>query len=297
MYIVPFNRYFMKKTLLILALLGLSSGTFATSQDNAPLAFTAGIHESSAATQGRWVKELSGDKTATSITKAQFIERFVAPYQPLFAQYKKVDQQQFIAFENQKLDEMIQSHRDASIKQAHVRFGVINKNKDDKISLKEFQDLGLKSFENFDKNADGLVNAEDAQLETKKDSLHGGAMFKMAVSIPVATDVHSFIEQHGQGKSEVTLAQFLSEREKQFINTDVNHDFSLSETEYVNEFTERYDENAAQAKNGLNDFYREKFKEIAQGKTQVSLKDVKQFAVRVFKYWDKNANGKIELNE
>ncbi|MBF7688544.1 hypothetical protein [Acinetobacter rathckeae] len=287
----------MKKSILTLALFTTVSTTFAATQDTTPSVFTAGINESATATQSRWVKEFSGDKEATSIAKKQFVEKFVAQYQALFQQYKKVNQAQFVAFEEQQLNDTIQAHRDASVKQAHVRFGVLNKNKDDKISLKEFQDVGVRSFENFDKNQDGIVNAEDAKLETKKSTMHGGAMFKMAVSIPVATDVNSFIEQHGQGKDYVTLAQFLTEREKQFVDTDTNHDWGLSEDEYVTEFTQRYDENASQAKARLNVFYNDRFTAIAHGKLEISQKDVKHFAESLFKYWDKNKNGKIELGE
>ncbi|MBF7684785.1 hypothetical protein I2F17_02905 [Acinetobacter sp. B10A] len=287
----------MKKCILALTLLATTSSVFAVASKDLSSVYTAGITESSVATQSRWIKELSSDKDAIFISQKQFVEEFVAKYQPLFTQYKNVDQQQFVAFEEKQLNEMIQSHKEASVKQAHVRFGVINKNKDDKISLKEFQDLGIRSFESFDKNADGMVNAVDETLDTKKDRLHGGAMFKMAVSIPVATDVNSFIAQHGQGKDYVTLAQFLMEREKQFVDTDTNHDWSLSEEEYVNEFTQRYDQNAAQAKAGLQAFYNERFLAIAQGKLKVSKKDVKHFATTMFKYWDKNNNGKIELDE
>lgn len=287
----------MKKNILTLALFATVSTAFASHQDNVPSIFTAGISESAHATQSRWVKELSGDKEATFIAKKLFVEKFVSKYQALFQQYKKVNQAQFIYFEEQQLNDTIQAHREASIKQAHVRFGVLNKNKDDRISLKEFQDIGEKSFNSFDKNQDGIVNEEDAKLETKKSSMHGGAMFEIVVSIPVATDVNSFIEQHGQGKDDVTLARFLTEREKQFIDTDTNHDWGVSEDEYVTEFTHRYDQNASEAKARLNVFYNERFVAIAQGKPQISQKDVKHFAESVFKYWDKNSNGQIEIGE
>lgn len=292
-----FYGYMMKKIISILALLTTASWVQAAPQENVPFVFTAGISEPAFTTQSRWVKELSGDKDATAIGEKQFLDAFIAPYQVLFSQAKKINQQQFVAFEENRLDQIVQSHREASVKQAHVRFGVLNKNKDGKLSLKEFQDVGVRSFESFDKNADGLVNADDIPFETKKEGLHGGAMFKMAVSIPVPTDVKSFIEQHGQGKGYVTLAQLLSEREKQFIEADLNHDWSLSEEEYVNEFTQRYDQNTVQAKVGLNAFYQERFTAIAQGKPEIGLKEIKRFAEKVFTYWDKNNNGKIEIGE
>lgn len=46
-----------------------------------------------------------------------------------------------------------------SLKQVHVRYGILDKSKDQKLTLKEFQALGEKTFDGFDQNQDGLINA------------------------------------------------------------------------------------------------------------------------------------------
>lgn len=284
----------MKK--ILLCSIAMSSMVFAAN-DTTVNPYLTGFQESTAAMQNRWIKELSGQADATSIKKDVFVRQFIAPYDALFNKHAEVTQAEFIAFEMHDFDQTVQAHEDASIQQAHVRFGVLNKNKDSYISLKEFQDIGVQTFEKFDKNSDGIVNASDAALEDHKERLHGGAMFKSKVAMPVATDVKAFIAQHGQGQSEVTLAHYLTEREQLFIQTDANRDWVLSEDEYVNEFRLRYHENKEQAKSAWFDFYNARFIAIAQGKSTIRRKDLTRFANQLFVYWDKNKNGRLEINE
>lgn len=48
-----------------------------------------------------------------------------------------------------------------SIKQAHVRFGILDTNKDGKLSIEEEIDIANRTFKNADRNGDGVVNAAD----------------------------------------------------------------------------------------------------------------------------------------
>lgn len=50
---------------------------------------------------------------------------------------------------------------EGSIKQAHVRFHILDTNKDGKLSLEEEIDIANKTFKNADRNGDGVVNAAD----------------------------------------------------------------------------------------------------------------------------------------
>lgn len=51
----------------------------------------------------------------------------------------------------------------AAIKQAHVRFGVLDKNNDGHLTWDEEQAMADKTFQSADRNGDGVVNAADAQ--------------------------------------------------------------------------------------------------------------------------------------
>lgn len=50
-----------------------------------------------------------------------------------------------------------------SLKQAHVRFGVLDKNKDGRLSADEEQAMADRTFQNADTNGDGVVDAADAK--------------------------------------------------------------------------------------------------------------------------------------
>lgn len=50
-----------------------------------------------------------------------------------------------------------------SIKQAHVRFGILDKNKDGRLSPDEEQAIADRTFKGADTDGDGVVNAADAK--------------------------------------------------------------------------------------------------------------------------------------
>lgn len=50
---------------------------------------------------------------------------------------------------------------EGSIKQAYVRFHILDTNKDGKLSIEEEIDIANKTFKNADRNGDGVVNAAD----------------------------------------------------------------------------------------------------------------------------------------
>ena len=60
-----------------------------------------------------------------------------------------------------RLDRQLKAERAGQIKQAHVRFGVLDKNKDGHISREEFDNSGKKMFDALDTNKDGTVDEKD----------------------------------------------------------------------------------------------------------------------------------------
>ncbi|GAA5009315.1 hypothetical protein GCM10023206_16410 [Acinetobacter puyangensis] len=230
-------------------------------------------------------------------TQATFVKSFVSDYQPLFQKHSKVDLQQYLAFENARLQSIIEKRREMSLKQAHVRFGVINQDKDDKITLKEFQETGFKTFNGFDKNQDGIINAEDQKLAPVAQGTHDGLRITTPLAMPMANSIAEFIQMYGGDKGFVTLGDYLKERDQQYFHTDANHDLTLSEQEYVTEFMQRYDENLQKAKAEYQTIFTEQFKSIANNKATISSKDVDAYAKLLFKHFDANKNGRLEANE
>lgn len=283
----------MKKLLLMFMLIGLgSSHSFATTDASV---FSTGINESEQAMKSRWIQGFAG-QDATQMSKKEFVKQFTAQYAALFKQHKNVTQSQFIAYEQAKLDQQIATHREMSMKQAHVRFGVLS-NKADFLSLKQFQESGIKTFNNFDKNQNGYVDQQDVQANAQVDAAHAGPAYKSVISMPMPITVYDFIAEYGQGKQYVTLADYLTAREKQFNQMDPNQDHRVSEKEYVTEFEQRYEANVTQTKAAQLAFAQQRFAQIAGNKATMNMKDVEKFADRLFKHWDPKNTGLMKLKD
>lgn len=216
------------------------------------------------------------DQASPSLSK-----QYSQDYAELFKGNKKVTQQQFVQFEQARLEPLLKQRREMSEKQAHIRFGILDNNKDKKLTLKEFQETGLKTFNEFDKNQDGLINAEDAKLSGKSNTTHDGFRMKLPISMPMPSNTQEFIAQYGQGKSYVTLGDYLTARDKQYFATDANGDHIVTEKEYVDEFMQRFDQNIASGKIKMQESAAQQFQVISQGKTSIRMTDLQQFAKKL----------------
>ena len=208
-------------------------------------------------------------------------QQYTQDYAVLFANTKKVTAEQFAQFEQARLDPVLKQRREMSLKQAHVRYGILDKSKDQKLTLKEFQASGEKTFDGFDQNQDGLINAEDTKLAGANTETHDGFRAKLPISMPMPSNVNEFIAQYGQGKNYVTLGDYLTARDKQYFETDTNQDLIVTEQEYVDEFMQRFDRNLATGTTQMQEIAGQQFKAIAKGKTTIQANDIKQYAKKV----------------
>jgi hypothetical protein len=192
------------------------------------------------------------------------IKQYTQDYAELFKANKKVNQVQFVQYEQARLEPLLKQRREMSEKQAHVRYGILDNNKDQKLTLKEFQETGLKTFNEFDKNLDGLVNAEDAKLAGNSNATHDGFRVKLPISMPMPSNINEFISQYGQGKNYVTLGDYLTAR--------------VTEKEYVDEFMQRFDANIATGKVKMQETAAQQFQVIGKGKPTIQASDIQQFA-------------------
>lgn len=79
------------------------------------------------------------------LSEAEYVAEFEARLKAQYAAAGKQPDQQY----------------QGSIKQAHVRFGILDSNKDGKLGIEEEIDIANKTFKNADRNGDGVVNAAD----------------------------------------------------------------------------------------------------------------------------------------
>lgn len=209
------------------------------------------------------------------------IKQFEQDYAGFFKENKKVNVEQFIQYEQARLDPLLKQRREMSLKQAYVRYGILDKNKDQKLTLKEFQETGVKTFDEFDKNKDGIVNAEDAKHRSANTGTHDGFKVKLPISMPMPSNVNEFIQQYGKGKNYVTLADYLTARDQQFFQTDLSGDSVVTEQEYVNEFMQRFDKNIETGRVQMKALAEQQFNIMAKGKKTINANDVRNFAKQV----------------
>lgn len=214
-------------------------------------------------------------------SSAALLKQYTQDYAELFKRNKTVNQQQFVQYEQARLEPLLKQRREMSEKQAHVRYGILDSNKDQKLTLKEFQETGLKTFNEFDKNQDGLINDLDAKLSANSNETHDGFRVKLPISMPMPSNINEFITQYGQGKRYVTLGDYLTARDKQFFETDANGDHIVTEKEYVDEFMGRFDRNIASGKIKMQEMAAQQFQLISKGKTTIQSSDIQQFAKKV----------------
>lgn len=214
-------------------------------------------------------------------TAALVRKQYAEDYTALFANQKKVTAEQFVQFEQARLAPVLQQRREMSLKQAHVRYGILNKDKAQHLTLKEFQASGERIFDGMDKNQDGLINAEDAKLAIGEQGTHDGFRVKLPISMPMASNVTEFVAQYSQGKSYVTLGDYLTARDKQYFETDSNQDLVVTEQEYVDEFMQRFDRNLAEGAVQMQQISAQQFNAIAKAKSTIQVKDIQQYAQKV----------------
>ena len=70
---------------------------------------------------------------------------------------------EYVAEYEARLEKDLAEMRDRQIKQAYVRFNVLDKDKDGIISREEFQASGKRMFDSLDTNKDGIVNEDDTK--------------------------------------------------------------------------------------------------------------------------------------
>lgn len=73
-------------------------------------------------------------------------------------------------FEN-RLDKQIAKTRKQAIKQTHVRFKILDKNKSTKMTLAEYQTSGYRSFSRLDTNSNDVVNFDDPKPAPRKKKI------------------------------------------------------------------------------------------------------------------------------
>jgi hypothetical protein len=96
------------------------------------------------------------------VPKAEFEAARLRDYQRTAgAPLTGITEAEYVAEFSARLERQLKAEREGQIKQTHSRFGVLDKNKDGRISQDEFMASGNNTFTHFDSNKDGVVDEKD----------------------------------------------------------------------------------------------------------------------------------------
>ena len=81
----------------------------------------------------------------------------------------KLTEQEYVLEFEDRLDKQIEKTYKAQVKQAYVRFGVLDKNEDKSMTFSEYMQSGMRSFTRHDTNEDGHITKADPVRERNFD--------------------------------------------------------------------------------------------------------------------------------
>lgn len=199
----------------------------------------------------------------------------------------------------QAFDERAAKMQVASDKQTKVRFGVIDYDKDGLMDIGEFQRTGLKSFDRYDANGDGVISTEDKALFESDQKLinkkNNRKRIQRLVRLNSQHSITGFLTRYQKNGEKLTQAAYLAHREKHFNKTDANGDGKVDPTEYMNEFNGRL----GLAKSAA----RKRYKDYAQSVSQqadanhdgkVTKAEYLAYINKAFNAFDSNADGRLD---
>lgn len=91
-----------------------------------------------------------------------------------------VTEAEYVAEWEIRLDKQLAERREASVRQAHVRYGALDKDKNEDMTVEEFHASGNRTFTHYDTNGDGVVSKDDMKPEDRFGDLEQVAEDKKA---------------------------------------------------------------------------------------------------------------------
>ena len=79
-----------------------------------------------------------------------------------------ISEQEYLYEFEDRMDAHIAKTRKAAVKQTYVRFGILDKNEDGKMTLEEYQTSGHRSFNRFDTDNNQVVTLGEAMPKPRK---------------------------------------------------------------------------------------------------------------------------------
>ena len=228
-----------------------------------------------------------------SISKAEFYSARAARLLGMDANKNgAVDAQEYADEYATRLEKKISAERKAQVAQTVIRFGAVDKNRDKKITLEEFQTSGVALFNFLDKQKTGVISTDTSEPEA-----NGGN--RSVLSMPDTHSVKGFLEIYDiDSDGKVTRADFEQQRKEKLNATDTNHDGAVNAEEYMAEFENRLDRQIKQVRDSQVKQTYVRFKSLdADKNSALTLQEFNTSGDRIFNGWDVNRDGLVDVND
>lgn len=203
-----------------------------------------------------------------------------------------------------RLDQRLATDRLAQLKQTAVRFAAVDSNQDGQISLAEYQQSGERAFAFIDQNQDGVISQADPAPQprtarTQNDRATSAPARRPALVMPTTHSVQGMLDMYDLNQDgTVTLAEYQQQRSTVFRRTDRDQNSLLSNSEYMDEFTDRLDQQIANTRDVQLKQALVRFKALDKdGNGILSAPEYHQSGQRMFARWDTDHNRQVSWQE
>ncbi len=206
-----------------------------------------------------------------------------------------------------RLDQRLAADRKGQLKQTEVRFAAVDKDQDGRISSAEYQASGQSAFRFIDSNKDGLISKTDSKTDSKADPApqrrgQNNAeppRRRPALVMPTTHSVSGMLAMYDTDKNgEVSAAEYQLIRQQAFARTDADHNGELSPQEYMQEFTDRVDQQIASTRSAQLTQAQVRFKALDKDENGIlSAAEYHQSGQRMFSRWDTDQDRLVSVAE
>jgi hypothetical protein len=218
-----------------------------------------------------------------------------------------VDPEEYVYEWENRLDTQLAVDRKEQVKQTATRFKSLDDDKNQQISLNEYNASGNASWQRFDSNHDSILSSSDNDPlhaeTTKQDSERSREQIlhdtKRILNLPSTHSMQGTVEQYdSDGDKVVTQAEFAQGRSSNFARSDRNNDSWLSEDEYTVEFEDRLDQHLASTRKQSVEQALVRFGALdANENKQMTFAEYQQSGHRSFGRFDTDGSGFVTLEE
>ncbi|MDU0355673.1 hypothetical protein RS130_18890 [Paraglaciecola aquimarina] len=226
-----------------------------------------------------------------------------------------VDANEYLFEYQNRMDDQLAKDRYGQVKQTIVRFNALDKNQDDRMQWDEYQASGIRSFNRYDVNQDGVINQLDPQPENrweharknqvktaeqlaqdKRDKL---LRAKRLLRMPTTHDRQGFFTKYDLDQNDIiTEDEFSQKRRADFDRTDEDNNGWLTEQEYTFEYENRLDQQIARTRKAAIKQTHVRFGILDKDKNgSMTLGEYQLSGHRGFQRWDTNQDGIVNNSD